>query len=93
VASATIFGPLFFPGNDLLASTMLAFSTFRAEKRPLLVFVVGVALGAIPSGHELHPQRRAQVLVDRLGGTFEIALHQGVENCRMLFEHVLLAVR
>lgn len=31
VASATIFGPLFFPGSDPLASTMLAFSTYAVE--------------------------------------------------------------
>ncbi|ALG05815.1 MFS transporter [Kibdelosporangium phytohabitans] len=43
VASATIFGPLFFPGNDPLASTMLAFSTYAVGyvARPLGGFVFG----------------------------------------------------
>jgi MFS family permease len=43
VASATIFGPLFFPGNDPLAGTMLAFSTYAVGyvARPLGGFVFG----------------------------------------------------
>ncbi|SMC99457.1 MFS transporter [Kibdelosporangium aridum] len=43
VASATIFGPLFFPGSDPLASTMLAFSTYAVGyiARPLGGFVFG----------------------------------------------------
>jgi MFS family permease len=43
VASATIFGPLFFPGDDPLASTMLAFSTYAVGyvARPLGGFVFG----------------------------------------------------
>ncbi|WP_020502248.1 MFS transporter [Sciscionella marina] len=43
VASATIFGPLFFPGDDPLASTMLAFSTYAVgyAARPLGGFVFG----------------------------------------------------
>jgi MFS family permease len=43
VASATIFGTLFFPGSDPLASTMLAFSTYAVGyvARPLGGFVFG----------------------------------------------------
>jgi MFS family permease len=43
VASATIFGPLFFPGSDPLASTMLAFSTYAVGyvARPLGGFFFG----------------------------------------------------
>jgi MFS family permease len=43
VASATIFGSLFFPGGDELASTMLAFSTYAVGyvARPLGGFLFG----------------------------------------------------
>jgi MFS family permease len=43
VASATIFGSLFFPGDDELASTMLAFSTYAVGyvARPLGGFLFG----------------------------------------------------
>jgi len=43
VASATIFGKLFFPGDDPLAGTMLAFSTYAVGylARPLGGFVFG----------------------------------------------------